>query len=133
MESIHWFLLTLAMAVLSLGMSGIIKAIGVLAAFLAGGICLIYGLSKSSQLSQKANLWLCRRIDEKEICAWAALAWRAGASVLIMMVLMMVMMIMMVLMVLIFDICIYYCEVSVSLNYFEGRRGQSRTTFEKCF
>ena len=67
MESIHWFLLTLAMAVVSLGMSGIIKAIGVLTAFLAGGICLIYGLSKSSQLSQKANLWLYRRIDEKEI------------------------------------------------------------------
>ena len=67
MESIHWFFLTLAMAGVSLGMGGIVKAIGVIAAFLAGGICLIYGLSTSSQQTQRANIWLARRIEDKEL------------------------------------------------------------------
>ena len=66
MDGIHWVLLTLAMAVVSLGMSGIVKALGALTAFLIGSICLIYGLSSSSQLTQKANIWRVRRVEDKE-------------------------------------------------------------------
>ena len=66
MEGIHWVLLTLAMAVVSLGMSGIVKALGALTAFIIGSICLIYGLSSSSQLSQRASIWRDRRVEDKE-------------------------------------------------------------------
>ena len=66
MEGIHWVLLTLALAVVSLGMSGIFKALGALATFLIGGLCLIYGLSTSSQLTQRANIWRDRRVEDKE-------------------------------------------------------------------
>lgn len=66
MEGTHWVLLTLAMAVVSLGMSGIVKALGAIAAFLIGSVCLIYGLSTSSQLTQRANIWRDRRVEDKE-------------------------------------------------------------------
>jgi sorting nexin-13 len=67
MEGMHWVLLTLAMAVVSMGMVGIAKAICAIASFLAGGIFLIYGLSTSSQLTQRASIWFARRVDEKDV------------------------------------------------------------------
>jgi len=47
MESLHWVGLTLALATVSLGISGFLQLLGALLAFLAGGLLLWYGVAAS--------------------------------------------------------------------------------------